>query len=355
MLVGSYGRGNVGDDVFLLSALKLFSGYTIYINAADPDLLPKKVRSKVRVVSTQAGRDVAAKLRMWRHIQHIVYCGGDLWVELYGDRFPRQSLYKMLGLNIIARLCGKRVHYLGCGIGKLRGYSLWLARMSARLAGDIAVREQRSADVLALPNVQVLPDLATVLDYPLQSQRSKRRFTIGVSVLYHLPDPATNFPRLTHALAKLLEPLDPAEYEIVLFPMLVAPGENRDDAWASEQLQKQLPSHNPRIVAAREFDEYVQELAGLDVLIGARLHANILASLCGVPCLGIAYRPKVAQFFRSQNIADYCLELNQLGQLPKRLANLIQHHPQARQTFATIRQNSLQQGANYHSYVKTHF
>src|SRR5687767_14340252 len=104
LLLGSYGRGTIGDDALLLAALKLFQGHKLFINSANDELLPSAVRSSVTTMSTTDNRDWRKKLAIFRKLNAIVYCGGDLWVELYGDRFPRISLYKMLIVNLIARL-----------------------------------------------------------------------------------------------------------------------------------------------------------------------------------------------------------------------------------------------------------
>ena len=150
LLLGAYGHGNSGDDVFLHAALRLFAKHKLYGNSADDSLLPAGVTEQVTTIATTGKGDVFKKLSILLSVDIFVYCGGDLWVELYGERKPRQQLYKMLLLNLAGRLLGKKIFYLGCGIGALRGYSLFLARLSARLAHGIIVREERSARVLRL-------------------------------------------------------------------------------------------------------------------------------------------------------------------------------------------------------------
>src|SRR6266702_1396691 len=160
LLLGSYGRGNLGDDVFLVAAAELFANHKLYINSADDSLLPDSAKGLVTTISTTSSKDALKKLQIFLKVKNIVYWGGDVWVELYGDHFPRQSLYKMIALNAFARLFNKKVHYVGCGIGKLRGWSLMLAKMSARLGHTVIARERRSAEVLGLAGVEVMPDLA---------------------------------------------------------------------------------------------------------------------------------------------------------------------------------------------------
>jgi len=358
LLLGSYGRGNLGDDAFLLAALELFKGRKLYINAADEALLPQTVRKKVTTIATSGNKDLWQKILLFRRIRHIVYCGGDLWVELYGDRFPRQSLYKMIIVNVVARLCGKKVHYLGCGIGALRGYSLFLARLSARLANSIVVRERRSARVLALSKVQVLPDLVTTLDImSSEAPGDSGKFTVGVSILYHLPEPEKNFPKLVAALAEVLGQLPPTHYRIVLFPMLASPAEARDDVWASAELQQKLPNADITISSARNVDGYVAELRNVDVLIGTRLHAGIIAMLAGVPTVGISYRPKVEQFFAMCGLEQYCIDLADLTphRLEKTLYTIRTRRKAVRRDFHEARQRITAEKGGYRNFVAKNF
>jgi colanic acid/amylovoran biosynthesis protein len=362
LLLGSYGRGNIGDDAFLAAALRHFPQDTpFYLNSAHDELLPKIAHGRVQTIATDNNQDFKKKLRVFRDIKHIVYCGGDLWVELYGDRFPRQSLYKMLGMNLIARLTGKKVHYLGCGIGNLHGYSLQLARASARLANSVIVREPRSAKVLGLKKSIVLPDLVSSLDWPAKSasRAPGKPFTIGISILYHLPNPEQTFRQLLETLHDFVAGLPSDQFRIVLFPMLISPSDPKDDLWASRQLQLALEDvcQDVTISPARELDDFVQELSDVDLMIGARLHANILAMLTGTPCLGIAYRPKVMSFFAANKLKDYCIDLSRLN--AQNLSELfwIMHDAYGHVTKQVLdaRERSIEEGASYQTFIARHF
>lgn len=353
LLIGSYGRGNIGDDAFLLAALKLFKGHNLFINSANDSLLPKSVRGKVTTIATDSSKGLMRKLQVFMSIRHIVYCGGDVWVELYGDRYPRQSLYKMLIVNLVARLFGKRVHYVGVGIGRLQGYSLFLARLSARLANTIIVREPRSASVLDLKKVHVLPDLVTNLDVEPATKKHHGKYVIGVSILYYLPEPQKNFPKLLKTLRDVFASMPSDQFKIVLFPMLASPADEHDDVWASGQLEAMLPDADISIFGGREVDEYIQALQEVDVLVGTRLHANIIALLAGVPALGISYRPKVAQFFGMNGLGEYCMGLNDLttGKLTSKLSNMLNRREHVRADFRHARERNIAERKGYQSFV----
>lgn len=354
LLLGAYGRGNAGDDVFILSAASLFSGHTVYINSADDSLLPEQARGTVQTISTVSPRDVLKKIRLFLSVKEVVYWGGDLWVKLYGTKTPRQLLYKMVIVNALLRVFGKRIYYVGCGIGDLHGYSRWLARLSARMAMAIVVREQRSARVLDLDSVRVLPDLAINLPFHkavLHKFPHKRPFRIVVSVLWSIPDPDRNFPKLINQIAKLFNGLPAKDFEITLLPMHI-PGEEHDDLWASEQLARQITNHTVGIHGTRDLPSIVKLLAESDLVIGGRLHANILAILNATPAIGLSYRPKVRSFFADNQLGDYCLDLDDLAELPRVFQGVYANYADVAKVFYDAGKRNLSRRSDYETLVR---
>ncbi|HSX00249.1 MAG TPA: polysaccharide pyruvyl transferase family protein [Patescibacteria group bacterium] len=361
LLLGSYGRGNIGDDAFLAAAIRhLPENVPLYVNSAYDELLPRIARGRTQTLATTGNHDLRKKIKAFKGVKHIIYCGGDLWVELYGATYPRLSLYKMVAMNLLARMSGKRVYYLGCGVGDLRGYSLLLARMSARLANTVIVREPRSAKVLGLRRTVVLPDLITSLGWPVKPKKHSpgKPFTIGISILYHLPNPEHTFPQLLETLHAFVASLPAENFRVVLFPMLVSPSDPKDDLWVARQLQLALDDVVDVVISpARELDDVVEELADVDLMIGARLHANIIALMTGTPCLGIAYRPKVSSFFGANKLQDYCIDLSHLT--TKNLSELFwkmrDTYPRVMQQTMDARDDNIQEGASYQIFIERHF
>jgi polysaccharide pyruvyl transferase WcaK-like protein len=327
----------------------------LYINSADDSLLPESAKGLVTTISTTSAHDALKKLRVFLKVKNIVYWGGDVWVELYGDRFPRQSLYKMIALNTLARLFGKKIHYVGCGIGRLTGWSLMLARMSAGLSHTVIARERRSAEVLGMAGVGVLPDLAVNLPYyqpRLHAMPIGRPFVIGISLLYHVPEPAQNFPRLIEYMARFIESLPAEKFKVVLLPMLVSRQEPHDDLWASQQVQALAQSGaTVEIYQAKNLQDMVRKLGEFDLIIGTRLHANILGTFNATPCLGIAYRAKVHSFFHDNDLASYCIDLDSLEQLPTVFAAMYDQYATTAQRFYDASQRNLAQKEAYKKFA----
>lgn len=357
LLLGSYGRGNIGDDVFLLAAIELFKNKTIYVNSAHDHLLPIEVKDKVSTVSTTSIYDIVQKIRVFIKARYIIYWGGDVWVKWYENRWATRPLFQMLFLNTIARLMNKNVYYIGCGIGDLKGYSLVLARLSARLATKIIAREQRSAQLLKLPGISVLPDIAVNLPfhkpYMHKLPKDNEQMIIGISLLYHVPQPRINFYLMIEEIGNLIRMSSKSKYKFVLLPMLKGKGNYNDDLWASTELVKLLPAgqQNVEIVKLDSLQDSIEWLGRCHLVIGARLHANILASLNATPCIGISYRPKVASFFKDNNIDEYCLPITQLSLLEEKFKTVIDTYSIAADTFYSVSQSNLNERQKYQKLI----
>jgi polysaccharide pyruvyl transferase WcaK-like protein len=356
LLLGAYGRGNAGDDVFTICAAELFGDYEIYINSAHDFLLPDAVKGKIHTISTVNAKDTLQKIRLIFSIKKVVYWGGDLWVELYGTKTPRQLLYKMIVLNLLLRLMGKRVYYIGCGIGALEGYSLWLARTSARMAKKVVVREQRSADVLGVPNIAVLPDLAVNLPYnrPVRHKRAPDQpFSIVVSVLHSIPSPSDNFPKLIAEIAGLIDSLPSKKYKVTVLPMQISDKEHNDDLWASKELLKAITKHkNVDIWTDQNLEAIVGLLRDSHLVIGGRLHANILAIFNGTPAIGISYRPKINSFFKEFGLDEYSLELNEIAQLKEKFEKVYNDYDMVAERFYAVSRQAYDSRQDYQRLVK---
>jgi polysaccharide pyruvyl transferase WcaK-like protein len=339
----------------LHAALELFKDKKIYINAAYDDLLPDVAKGNVHTLSTMGHKDILAKLKLYFRMKEVVYWGGDLWVELYGAKRPKQLLYKMIILNIIFRLSGKKIWYVGCGIGKLQGYPLFLARLSARLAKKIVVREKRSAAVLGLKNIEVLPDIAINLPFNKTQHHAlpkNRPFTIVISVLHSIPNKPKNFPKLIGSIAKLVNSLPEDTFRVIVLPMHVTEAEENDDLWASEQMMRLITHKNTTISNERELKNIVAMLRESDLVIGSRLHTNILAAINGTPCIGIAYRPKVRSFFVDNDLGDYCVDITEVEKVEGIFNQLYKDYNTVGNAFYEASQQMLGKRAAYKELVE---
>lgn len=357
LLLGSYGRSNAGDDAFLASILKLFGGFNITINSADDGKLPREVRDRVATISTVDNRDFFKKIKTFLSANYIVYGGGDLWVELYGDKYPRQSLYKMVLVNLLSKIFLKKIFYLGCGAAKLEGLSLALARLSASMADHVIARDEKTIKILGIKNTKEFPDLAVNLFEKgnLGKITNKDRFTIGISMLYFFPDPQVNFRKVKKLLCKLIKSLPRDKFNVILIPMLISDRIRTDDLWASREIKKNTKCGNIKIFKSNDVGDLIKVFSRLDLLIGARLHSNILATLAGTPALGISYRDKVKSFFVQNSLEEYCLDMENIGDLGSKLKNMLENYDNVRNQFLEAREKLINKKYLYDEFVSKNF
>jgi polysaccharide pyruvyl transferase WcaK-like protein len=189
---------------------------------------------------------------------------------------------------------------------------------------------------------------------PKQITKKQTGLRVGISLLYFIPNPKRNFRHLVNGIVSFINTL-PEDAEILLLPMLVSPQTDHDDLWASEQVQAKVLDRKVRIVAAQSVASCIATMRDLDFVVAARLHANILATLSGTPCLGISYRPKVASFFRENGLEEYCIDITELDQLEPTFVHMLSQETKVRRKFRAVSKQNLQERSVYQAFIDRHF
>lgn len=251
-------------------------------------LLPRDTRS---FIATFAGADVAiakggSYLYAMGGIRELVY----LWRMLYPIR--------------VAKMLSPRVVLLGVSIGEFRSRgSSKLARTVLGRGVELYVREQwsldRAREELDLPagSVRMVPDLAFLTrsratGAPASAAAEGDGATIGVTVRHHSFAPggtAAARARYVSATAEALRRLiDGGHAAKVVF----VPQVDEDASLAREIAGVVDRPERVNLVEARlDLDALLAIYESLDVLLGARLHSVILASVVGVPSVHVVYEP----------------------------------------------------------------
>lgn len=346
MLLGSFGRGNVGDDALLIASYNLLSDHRVIANISSDAPIPSHVALKVQKLDTNLKTDPVGKIKALMAAKAIVYGGGGLWVELKGQKFPRQSLWKMAIVNFSARCLGKRVLYIGTSSGKLKGLSLNLAKISAHLANSVIVRDEATSKILNLSDAIIAPDLSITL-FPHEPKRAQldasRPIHVVISVMYYIPEPEKNFDTYLQGIASCVIELRSKNYEVTLLPMLSAKETDKNDKWVCWELLDMLPdTYNVKIAEIKSFSECLEVLGTADIIIGTRLHTSILGTWLGKPAIGIAYRPKVQRFFDENDMSESCITIFELDKLLGKIHEVTKRYEYYSEKANTAwRQNSL--------------
>lgn len=326
-VIGSYGRGNIGDDMFLDCIADLVPNGTFYYNTAQEKLFTSNNLANAVPLATHTYNNILGKIKAFLTINKIIYWGGDLWTELEGDKFPRGPLYKMVLLNTIAKIFGKKVYYAGVGAGTLEGYSLFLARLSGKMATEILFRDDRSYQLMNLKNSGIAPDIAVNLPFLKPTLHIKpdvhNKFSIVISIRYDIPCPEKDFIPFINKLSKTIDKLTIHNLEIIFTPMSISGEFEKDDIWALKKLMQRLKHRkNISFYVAKNVQDFTELVASCSLVVSVRLHANILATLSGTPCVGISYRPKVSSFFLDNKLGENFVNVSDLENLTAKVMNI---------------------------------
>ncbi len=239
-----------------------------------------------------------AVLRALRRCDVLVSGGGGLLQDATGPA----SVPYYLGVVAAARALGKPVMVYAQGIGPLRSFAARAALRVLRGAQAITVRDAESAQVLAaagVGNVEVTADAVLSLPRPepppgVPPELGALGVGAGERVLALAPRPYGG----EAFSARLAEAADALARELGARVVLV-PMQWREDGPACARIAGAMRGPAAVLDRAVPAARYPAVFSGFDVVVGMRLHALILAALCRVPAVGLAFDPKIDAFLRN--------------------------------------------------------
>lgn len=319
LVCGFYGYHNLGDEAMLMGLRSWLHrcdcDLPLTVYSKDPD--DTRARHGVRVLDNRYAPRRRAQLQRW--IQHrlaiathrfFILGGGDLLRDA-PDRDVANEWLTPLERAIAARKC---TLILGISVGKL-----WRPETKARIKTAlnqvdlIAVRDRSSRERLVTLGVtqaiHVMSDLALEAVSPIDDSPGPINGNpqIGISVRsVGGRNQEQSDTRFYQQLANLSDQLiDTHNATIHLIPFQAYPDDFRqrynppvDDEIAIAQVVSlsRYPKQLIPVPQISSLDTLIARLSSLDMMVGTRLHAVILAAGLGVPCLAIEYAPKVAGF-----------------------------------------------------------
>ncbi|TAD74319.1 MAG: polysaccharide pyruvyl transferase CsaB [Oscillatoriales cyanobacterium] len=295
ILCGYYGQGNGGDEALLATLLQLLPpGVEPLVLSGNP--AETRDRYGVTAIPRKSGRALWAALRS---SDALIWGGGSLMQDATSWASP---LY-YAGLMIAAQALGLRRVAWAQGVGPLkRGWILALTRSIFQRCDGVTVRDRASASLLKtwqVKGVEMAPDPVWVLASPPVAELAP-----GPKVAVALRSHRT----LTlDRLARLAEALDRFQTQtgalIVLIPFQpIADGE------VAEYLADRLGSGRSRIVSETDPARLKGLFRQMDLTIGMRLHALIMAAAEGSRCWGLSYDPKVRVLLEAIGAPGWDLE-----------------------------------------------
>jgi polysaccharide pyruvyl transferase WcaK-like protein len=326
-LYGYYGQGNLGDDLLMLSAVRMIratrADAKIFVHCHDAACLPKlgdPLIIPIEASAILADQSVARPLRLKRYfslLRHtfkacdtLVFGGGTVLQE---SRSP-MSIMLIAAMVSIAKRRGLEVVLLGAGLGefktRLGGFA---ARHVLRRVRATAFRDEESA-VRAMQMVPHCPVVRTAdLVYALQSSSRDTHAITGGAVALSIQPSVTERTdalgeRTRNTLRGLVEVLVERGRHVRLLVFESKPdhvgGIDDGRAWRA-LLGDLLDRHPSQLTLADGSDGSADApairarlFAGCSVHAGMRFHGQVLASQSGLPFVGLSHDTKVAEICR---------------------------------------------------------
>jgi len=307
LIIGHYGGSNTGDEAMLyglLSAVPVCQRHRIVVATRNWEEEWLLHHQGITLIAPQL-KPILAHLKA---AEGIILGGGTHFHDDYvGLRYWRHYRYmtRFVVLNLIAKLLGKRVLWLGMGWGPIaRKPTRWLTEVGAALCDAITVRESASlaeaSELHRKGKVHLSFDLAALLKIE-QQPLAERPNLLGVSImsmkdLKHAGEMITEIylEGLNQALQQRLR-ADPSLHVRIF---MIRGGERESDVEVSQHLYKQLAHQYGQRIQLIPYHpdplRIIKQISECRAFIATRFHAGLLSYLCGCRLLFLAYHRKVA-------------------------------------------------------------
>jgi polysaccharide pyruvyl transferase CsaB len=332
VISGWYGMGNLGDEVILQSIASQLRARLPNVSVTALSENPRRVREEHSVDSIGSARrrlNTALKILTICRANAFILGGGGMLKD-YGK--GDEGVSKWLEDMEVAQRLGVPNMTWGVGVGRVwtAESKRWIIDVLPKSDG-IFVRDRQSADALSalgiVDGVTVTCDAALML--PGLDDFQKRHATrtgaeVGANVLvclrhWHVTGSWTFdeevFGKAKSSLARLLDYLTSDKCASITFVPFRTEGKTDDDREVEEEVRSLATggSRTHIINYVPSGHEFLQLAADSDLVIGMRLHALILASAIGVPCVGISYEDKVRSYMSSIGADNWVLSIEDLS------------------------------------------
>jgi polysaccharide pyruvyl transferase CsaB len=323
LVCGAAGYTNLGDDAILwgmLTQLREAMGARAIRVAGGPNLGPLVQSFDASAVGYDDRPELA---RAIEEADLIVLGGGGLLYDagyettlarMFGDQPDRQWLYEMARVAAAGSAAGPPVMMYSVGAGPLlTGAGRRVARFIASQSKVVTVRDRASADLLCecgVPRtrVHVAADPALLVEGAteetvlgqIDALKASRPW-IALNLRPWGEPPAAE--RLTTGAAEFARRVrDQLGGTVILLPFQRSPDDDRPPLEAVERGSGQASVLIDSISAPSDM---VAALSQVDVVVGMRLHALVLALCAGTPFVALSYDEKVTEFAHAAGLEAY--------------------------------------------------
>ena len=306
--LGYQGFGNLGDEAILtgIEAILADSGVSVGWVVCGPQPASVAAFPKARRIPAPRLLPSARAIRAIARSDGLLLSGGGL----IHDHWPTIVARYLLWI-VLARALGRRVVWLGVGVGPLRRRSQrWLARLALGLSTAALVRDAESASLLGGggEKVTVVPDAAIFNPSPSGVVQDRRR--VGVIVRGPISTSRADPAALARDVVALVAGLRRHDRD----PEPLTLAGTADDAFTRQLVaEAQIQSIPLEVVPLGPTpQDALRRLAGCSATVSIRLHGLVLSAAAGVPCVPVAYDAKVRSAADALGLAEAVIGLEEL-------------------------------------------
>ncbi len=298
MITGYYGFDNLGDEAILEELITELSSVCDKENIVVLSNSPKKTSASHGVKSISRW-DWLKFISLLKRTNVLISGGGGLFQDRTG---PRSVIFYATQI-FLAQFVGTKIFIYAQGLGPLNTVlGRQLTKLAFAQADSITLRDNNSINMLkswgldaALTSDPVWAMQPSALPQPAQSTLDNLRMNpadkiIGISLRNDIALADYHLNLLAQAIAKKF----PTTSSILLLPFQI----NQDleplkkiDKYLQE-LGFKTSSFDPSLL--NKPSHWLALMQNLDLVIGMRMHALLMALQAGRPVIGIAYDPKVS-------------------------------------------------------------
>ena len=221
--------------------------------------------------------------------------------SLLQDVTSFKSLLYYLGVIYFALLMGKKVEIFRQGIGPINSkVGQILTKFALKHASKISVRDKKSQELLKSWNIE--SELKQDPIFELELPKKNKKGIVGVQ-LRNYPTLSENF---LNALAdEVIKKFFDKKIELLSFQDSI----DLDVCEKFARILYKKGMSNVEILKELSVKDVFEKISDLEILIGMRFHANVVAIKSGVKALAINYDIKVKKLAEEYNLP--IIELNQ--------------------------------------------
>lgn len=329
---------NAGDEAIFSSMIQTFRSQFPGIEIGVLSANPTGVLANTYQVRELPVSDIQEILEFAKESDALILGGGGIFYDYWG--FSVENLLSTghggagvyVGFALLASLLNKPLMIYAVGVGPLHStVARQYTYLTFKQAKSITVRDLASKKLLSeigIPSekVQVTADPAWLL--PDISHEVGINYLHGLGwddsspVVGVVVRPWENFTgdnknewetEVAQALDTLIE-----KYSLkVLFVPFHKDNNQISDYEASKKvLMKMKYGNSAHVVDGNwSLDDKISILRCCSLVVGMRLHANILAMRYGIPVVGLAYDPKVSVLFDEVGLSNFSIDLRRINAL----------------------------------------